>query len=178
VSEVADVLTASGLPPRLLCLELTESLLADHAEDRVRTVLRSLKGLGVTLALDDFGTGYSSLGYLTQLPFDRLKVDRIFLGGVLHSHRARELLKGIIALGRGLGMTVHGEGAETPEQVEILRDFGCHLVQGFVLAHPTEPAQALAFARSREAGAALEIAVEMPLDAPQSRVARTCPAAA
>jgi diguanylate cyclase (GGDEF)-like protein len=78
VRDVAEVLKETGLPPHLLCLELTESLLADHAEGRVRGVLNELKSLGVTLALDDFGTGYSSLGYLTQLPFDTIKIDRIF----------------------------------------------------------------------------------------------------
>ena len=119
VAEVARVLEETGMPPHLLCLELTESLFADHAEGRVRTVLKALKGLGVTLALDDFGTDYSSLGYLKQLPFDKLKIDRVFVDGITNSDRSRELLKGIIALGRGLGMTVIGEGAEKPEEVEI-----------------------------------------------------------
>jgi diguanylate cyclase (GGDEF)-like protein len=153
VSEVAHVLGATGLPPHLLCLELTESLLADHAEDRVRTVLKNLKALGVTLALDDFGTGYSSLGYLTQLPFDKLKVDRVFIHGTAGSTRSRELLKGIVALGRGLGMTVHGEGAETVEEVQLLKEFGCDLVQGFIFARPSTAYDALEFARSVETDA-------------------------
>jgi EAL domain-containing protein (putative c-di-GMP-specific phosphodiesterase class I) len=102
VREVDGVLKETGLPPHLLCIELTESLLADNAEGRVRTVLDSLKGPGVTLALDDFGTDYSSLGCLNQLPFDKLKIDRVFVDGVTGSDRARELLKGIVALGRGL----------------------------------------------------------------------------
>ncbi len=96
------MLKETGLPPHLFCIELTESLLADNAEGRVRTVLDSLKGPGVTLALDDFGTDYSSLGCLNQLPFDKLKIDRVFVDGVTGSDRARELLKGIVALGRGL----------------------------------------------------------------------------
>jgi EAL domain-containing protein (putative c-di-GMP-specific phosphodiesterase class I) len=134
-----------------LCLELTESLLADHAEGRTLTVLRALKELGVTLALDDFGTDYSSLGYLTQLPFDKLKIDRVFVDGITDSDRARELLKGIIALGHGLGMTVVGEGAEKPCEVEILREFGCDWVQGYVFARPMLAADALAFARGCDA---------------------------
>ena len=148
VREVAGILEETGLPPHLLCIELTESLLADHAECRVRTVLRGLKDLGVSLALDDFGTDYSSLGYLTQLPFDKLKIDRIFVDGITNSDRARELLKGIIALGSGLGMAVVGEGAEKPEEIEILRKLGCDLAQGYVFARPLVAADALTFARS------------------------------
>jgi diguanylate cyclase (GGDEF)-like protein len=152
VREVAGVLAETALPPHLLCIELTESLLADNAEGRVRTVLKELKGLGVTLALDDFGTDYSSLGYLTELPFDKLKIDRIFVDGITDSDRARELLKGIVALGRGLGMAVVAEGAEKPREVEILRELGCDLAQGYVFARPTVPEDALAFARACEAG--------------------------
>ncbi|MGL4527357.1 MAG: putative bifunctional diguanylate cyclase/phosphodiesterase, partial [Aestuariivirga sp.] len=77
--DVAALLKETGLPAHLLCLELTETMLADHAEGRVRSTLVALKKLGVRLALDDFGTGYSSLGYLIQLPFDKLKVDRVFV---------------------------------------------------------------------------------------------------
>lgn len=150
VADVASVLEDTGLPPHLLCLELTESLLADHAEGRVRSALKSLKDLGVTLALDDFGTDYSSLGYLTELPFDKLKIDRVFIDGVARSARARELLKGIVALGHGLGMTVQGEGAENTEEVEILTGFGCDLVQGYVFSRPVAAGAALAFARDFE----------------------------
>lgn len=147
VGDVLLVLEETRLPPHLLCLELTESLLADHAEGRVRSVLTELKRLGVTLALDDFGTDYSSLGYLTQLPFDKLKIDRIFIDGIADSERARKLLEGIIALGRGLNMTIVAEGAEKPDEVEILRGFNCDIVQGYVFARPTPAAAALAFAR-------------------------------
>ena len=151
VREVAGVLEETGLPPQLLCIELTESLLADYAEGSILAELKALKGLGVTLALDDFGTDYSSLGYLSRLPFDKLKIDRIFVDGITDSERARELLKGIIALGRGLGMVVVAEGAEKPGEVEILREYGCDLAQGYVFARPAVAADALTFARGREA---------------------------
>jgi diguanylate cyclase (GGDEF)-like protein len=153
VSDVVRVLEETGLPPQLLCLELTESLLADHAEGRVRNVLLALKRIGVTLALDDFGTDYSSLGYLTQLPFDKLKIDRIFIDGIADSERARKLLQGIIALGRGLNMTIVAEGAEKLGEVEILRGFNCDIVQGFVYSRPTLAADALAFAHLLDAKA-------------------------
>jgi diguanylate cyclase (GGDEF)-like protein len=148
VSDVARILEETRLPPHLLCLELTESILADHTEGRFRGVLLALKQLGVTLALDDFGTDYSSLGYLTQLPFDKLKIDRLFVDGITEKARARKLLEGIIALGRGLGMTIVAEGAETAAEVEILKALGCDLVQGYVFARPTVAAQALAVAWS------------------------------
>jgi diguanylate cyclase (GGDEF)-like protein/PAS domain S-box-containing protein len=155
-ADVAMVLQDTGLPPHLLCLELTESLFADHSEARVRQSLAALKELGVTLALDDFGTGFSSLGYLTQLPFDKLKIDRVFVDGVVQSTRKRKLLEGMIALGRGLGMTVVAEGAELAEEVEILRGFGCAQVQGYVFAKPALPHEALAFAQRSERGFAAD----------------------
>ena len=146
VSDVSSVLDETGLPPELLCLELTESLLVDQNETRVRSVLKSLKQLGVSLALDDFGTGYSSLGYLTQLPFDKLKIDRIFIYRAPESERAIELLRGIIALGRGLGMTTIAEGAEQQQEIALLQELGCDQVQGFVYARPVPPNEAIAFA--------------------------------
>ena len=89
VRAVAKILRETELPPHLLCVELTERLLADHTEGRVRRVLTELKGLGLTLALDDFGTDYSSLGYLIQLPFDKIKIDRIFVDGIAKSERPK-----------------------------------------------------------------------------------------
>jgi EAL domain-containing protein (putative c-di-GMP-specific phosphodiesterase class I) len=133
---------------------LTESLLVDHAEGRVRKVLMELKRVGVTLALDDFGTDYSSLGYLTQLPFDKLKIDRIFINGIADSDRARNLLQGIIALGRGLRMQVVMEGVERIEELEILRSLGCEEVQGYVFARPALAPHAMAFALEFESNAA------------------------
>jgi predicted signal transduction protein with EAL and GGDEF domain len=154
VKDVVDTLNETGLPPHLLCLELTESLLVDHAEGRVRKVLMELKRVGVTLALDDFGTDYSSLGYLTQLPFDKLKIDRIFINGIADSDRARNLLQGIIALGRGLRMQVVMEGVERIEELEILRSLGCEEVQGYVFARPALAPHAMAFALEFESNAA------------------------
>jgi diguanylate cyclase (GGDEF)-like protein/PAS domain S-box-containing protein len=157
IGDVVRVLGETGLPPHLLCLELTESLMADHAVGRVRKVLTELKALGVTLALDDFGTDYSSLGYLTQLPFDKLKIDRIFIDGIAESARARKLLEGIVALGRGLGMSIVAEGAEKIAEVDILRGFRCDFVQGYVYARPMIGSDAIAFARARERGAPAEL---------------------
>jgi diguanylate cyclase (GGDEF)-like protein/PAS domain S-box-containing protein len=139
---VSAVLAETGFPAALLCLELTENLFADNAEQRISDTLTALSNLGVRLALDDFGSGYSSLGYLTRLPFDRLKVDRVFVDGISTAPEKRKLLEGIIALSRGLGMTVVAEGAELPAEVGVLSELDCDLVQGFVFSSPVAPDKA------------------------------------
>jgi diguanylate cyclase (GGDEF)-like protein/PAS domain S-box-containing protein len=151
---VSAVLAETGLPPNLLCLELTESLFVDHTEHRINRTLTALSSLGVRLALDDFGSGYSSLGYLTRLPFDCLKVDRSFVDGISTKPEKRKLLGGIIALSRGLGMSVVAEGAERAAEVDVLTDLGCDIVQGFVFARPVAPEAAplIAAAIERKAG--------------------------
>ena len=136
VNDVAEVLRETKLDPSLLCLELTESLFVDNSSAKVRVTLEALKALGVDLALDDFGTGYSSLGYLAKLPFDKLKIDRTFVSGVDASPKKAELLRGIVGIGRGLGMSVIAEGAERLEEVKALRALGCDAVQGFYYAKP------------------------------------------
>lgn len=147
VSDVAKVLSQTELPPHLLCLELTESLMANYSEMKVRRVMLELKELGVKLALDDFGTHYSSLGYLTQLPFDKIKIDRMFIRGIVDSDRARKLLAGIVALGRGLGLRIVVEGPETSDELAILLDLDCDIAQGFVLAKAMVSSEALDAAR-------------------------------
>jgi len=152
VNDVAEVLSETRLDPSLLCLELTESLFVDNSSAKVRVTLEALKALGVDLALDDFGTGYSSLGYLAKLPFDKLKIDRTFVNGVDASPKKAELLRGIVGIGRGLGMSVVAEGAETLEEVNALRALGCDVVQGFYYAKPAPVDEALRIANAIEAG--------------------------
>jgi diguanylate cyclase (GGDEF)-like protein len=137
-SDVKQILMESGLPPACLTLEVTEGVFIREAEGRVRQALDGLKALGVKLALDDFGTGYSSLGYLNRLPFDKLKIDRRFIAGVHRNPERKNLLKGIIELGLGLGMTTVAEGAELMEEVRVLRQLNCDVVQGYVFSHPLE----------------------------------------
>jgi diguanylate cyclase (GGDEF)-like protein/PAS domain S-box-containing protein len=147
---VSAVLAETGFPPSLLCLELTEGLFVDQSEHRISRTLSALAALGVRLALDDFGSGYSSLGYLTRLPFDRLKVDRSFVDGIATQPDKRKLLGGIIALSRGLGMTVIAEGAERPAEVDVLAELGCDIVQGYVYSRPVVPDVAPVVAASIE----------------------------
>ncbi|MGF3027138.1 EAL domain-containing protein [Methylobacterium aquaticum] len=131
---VHAAMSAAALSPDRLELEITESaLLGDNP--LVRDVLAGLRGLGVHLTLDDFGTGYSSLSYLRQHTFGRIKIDRSFLVSIGDAATI-EILRAIVSLGRGLGMTITAEGVETHEQLAILRREGCGQVQGYLLGKP------------------------------------------
>jgi diguanylate cyclase len=133
VASVAHVLDRTGLPPEHLQLEITESAALDGHHD----VLRELAALGVGLAIDDFGTGYSSLALLPQLPIHGVKLAAEFLRALDHRDiRSATVLRHTIAFCRDLGITVTGEGIETAEQEQRLRDLGCHLGQGFLFARP------------------------------------------
>jgi diguanylate cyclase (GGDEF)-like protein/PAS domain S-box-containing protein len=140
--EVQRILRETGLNPGLLTLEVTENVFVRESEGRVRRILDNLRAIGVTLALDDFGTGYSSLGYLNELPFQKLKIDRVFVDKVDQSEQRQRLLAGIIALAGGLGMQAIAEGAERSEEVRVLAKLGCDRLQGYVLARPM-PAHAV-----------------------------------
>ncbi len=102
----------------------------------VRAVLRDMHEYGFRLALDDFGMGYSSLSQLSFLPLDTLKIDRAFIQDMLGVPRQAAVVRGIIALAKGLGLEVVAEGVETIEQAEVLRHEGCDLVQGYLYARP------------------------------------------
>ena len=102
----------------------------------VLSQLRLLRDMGVGVALDDFGTGYSSLAYLCKFPFSKLKIDRSFAAALDHSASTRNVLRAIVKLGHGLGMTVTAEGIETQRQLSLLRDIGCDTAQGYLLGRP------------------------------------------
>jgi len=132
---VADALAASGLPATALCLEVTESALAEDAVKAAHTLAR-LREVGVRLAIDDFGTGYSSLARLRTLPVDELKIDRSFVTPLPDDRQARHVVGGIIALAHGLDMHVVAEGVETARHAEILADLDCDLLQGYHFGRP------------------------------------------
>lgn len=140
VSTVRDAIAASAIPPQLIELELTESLLMQNAEGVLRT-MRELKALGVRLSIDDFGTGYSSLSYLKRFPVDRLKVDRSFVKDAADNPDDAAIVRTIIQLGRSLKLDVIAEGAETAAQIEFLAAQGCHSVQGFYFSRPLPEAE-------------------------------------
>jgi diguanylate cyclase (GGDEF)-like protein len=149
--EVEHILLDTRLPPSVLCLEVTESLFADTSLERIRNVLESLKGVGVKLAIDDFGTGYSSLSYLDGLPFDELKIDRAFVSGIGANASKHRLLKGMIELSHALDLSVIAEGAETEDEVNVLRAMGAEHVQGYVYSRPVAAADIPTVVRSIKA---------------------------
>lgn len=131
---VRRTLARHGLPPHMLRLEITESVLADT--ELAGVALARLAKLRVGIALDDFGTGYSSLSYLRKYPIDMVKIDRSFIQDVPASDAACALVETIIAMGHTLKKTVVAEGVETVEQLNFLRSRGCDGVQGYLLARP------------------------------------------
>jgi diguanylate cyclase (GGDEF)-like protein len=133
VQLVSETLERMGLPPQILELEVTETV---FAEEDARLALRNLAALGVRVALDDFGTGYSSLNYLRQHPVDAIKIDRSFMSEVPDNYQATTLLATIIDMAHALGKQVVAEGVETLPQLDYLRQRGCDVAQGFVLARP------------------------------------------
>ncbi len=132
---VSAALTASGLEPQWLELELTESLLMEDPETARATLLK-LKGLGVNIAIDDFGSGYSSLSYLRHFPIDRLKIDQTFIRDLTTSPDDAAIARAIIALGHNMNIRVVAEGVETVEQLAFLRDNGCDVIQGYFFSEP------------------------------------------
>jgi diguanylate cyclase (GGDEF)-like protein len=132
---ILETLERTGLEPRRLELELTESALMGNLE-ATAAMLETLHHAGVQIAIDDFGTGYSSLGYLKRFPIDRIKIDRSFIRDIPADADDAALAAAIIALCRNLAIEAVAEGVETAEQLEFLRERGCHSVQGFLLSPP------------------------------------------
>lgn len=132
---VRSVLRETGLDPRYLELELTETVLMKDAEPTI-AVLHALKDAGVKLAIDDFGTGYSSLSYLTRLPIDNLKIDRSFVTDVTTDTNNATIVSAVIGMGKSLDLNVIAEGIETQEQLALLRSHNCAEGQGFYFSRP------------------------------------------
>ncbi len=135
VDIVAAALAESGLPPRALLLEMTESVLLGRTEEAIR-VLKAIKRLGVRLAIDDFGTGFSSLSYLARFPVDVLKIDKDFIDAVDGEGERTELARTIVGLGRSLRLPAIAEGIERESQCAALREMGCELGQGYLFSRP------------------------------------------
>jgi len=130
---VMDALKQSGLPARRLELEITETLLLEKSS-QVLATLHALRALGVRISMDDFGTGYSSLSYLRSFPFDKIKVDRSFVKEVDANRDAQAIIRSIVSLGKGLGVTITAEGVETEAELSCLRAEGCDEGQGFLFS--------------------------------------------
>jgi EAL domain-containing protein (putative c-di-GMP-specific phosphodiesterase class I) len=135
VDEVEYALRSSGLDPRRLLLEITESVMIEDIEPAIER-LRALRELGVRIAIDDFGTGHSSLSYLRRLPIDILKIDKRFIDNVDADNTDGKLTAAIIGLARLLDLDCVAEGVERPAQHDRLKELGCEYAQGFLLSRP------------------------------------------
>jgi PAS domain S-box-containing protein len=147
VADVADILQSTGMQPEALQLEVTESLAAQ--DERVLSMLRQLKALGVRLALDDFGTGYSSLACLHLMPVDTVKVDRSFVQHAESADYHRVLIEATIRVARTLGMSTVAEGIETQGQADLMQQLECDYGQGYLFAKPLEAAELHRWALAR-----------------------------
>ena len=137
---VALALSASGLRPDRLELEITEVVLVHDSEATLAT-LHILRGLGVTISMDDFGTGYSSLSYLRSFPFDRIKIDPSFVHQLATREDSMAIVRAVTGLGKSLGITTTAGGVDTPEQLALLRLEGCAEVQGQLFGPPRPAAE-------------------------------------
>jgi diguanylate cyclase (GGDEF)-like protein len=135
VNLVSGVLKDSGLDPRCLKFEITESVVMQDAPATLAT-LHALRDLGIRLAIDDFGTGYSSLGYLKRFPIDTLKIDRSFVEGIVTDAEDSAIVQAVISVAKSLGLSVTAEGIENAAQLQRLRELGCDRGQGFYFGHP------------------------------------------
>jgi EAL domain-containing protein (putative c-di-GMP-specific phosphodiesterase class I) len=135
VEKVKAALTATAVPPSLLELEITETMLMQDLKQSL-PVLEELSKLGIRLSVDDFGTGYSSLSYLRKLPIDTLKIDRSFVKEMAEGSDDEAIVAAIAALARALNLRVIAEGVETKAQADLLRVHGCQFMQGYLFSKP------------------------------------------
>jgi EAL domain-containing protein (putative c-di-GMP-specific phosphodiesterase class I) len=134
------ILSETGLDPRLLKLELTESMLMKRPETAA-FLLQTLRERGVRVAIDDFGTGYSSLSYLQTFPLDALKIDQSFVRQIGIAGADTSIVTAVIGMAQGLKLRVIAEGVETLEQLEFLRAHRCDAAQGYYFSRPVPPEQ-------------------------------------
>jgi diguanylate cyclase (GGDEF)-like protein/PAS domain S-box-containing protein len=140
LSLVMDTLKQTGLAATRLELEITETLLLEKSS-QVLATLHALRSLGVRISMDDFGTGYSSLSYLRSFPFDKIKIDQSFVRDLGANRDAQAIVRSIISLGKGLGVTITAEGVETEAELSCLRNEGCHEGQGFLFSRARPDAE-------------------------------------
>ncbi len=135
VEIIQQAMDSAGIEPSGLEVEITESMLMTDPA-RVAAFLGEIQAMGVHIAMDDFGTGYSSLSYLKRFPIDTIKIDRSFVADISEEAEDVEIVRAIINMGHALGREIVAEGVETEEQAEVLRDFRCEVLQGYLVSRP------------------------------------------
>ncbi len=154
LESLQSALSQNGLLGSELEIEITESVLMTETETSQRIIER-VRALGVGIAIDDFGTGYSSLAYLKRLRPNQLKIDRSFVSDTATDNDSRAIVKGVVGLASALGLTVVAEGVETAQQLQFLRESGCHTVQGYLVARPMTVEATEAWLAGRDVGSSL-----------------------
>jgi EAL domain-containing protein (putative c-di-GMP-specific phosphodiesterase class I) len=134
-NQIHETLLETGLPSNRLEIEITEGVLIGDFS-RAMATLRRIKNMGVRIAMDDFGTGYSSLSYLQSFPFDKIKIDQVFIANLLNSPQSAAIVRAVIGLGQGLQLPVIAEGVETKEQRDFLAKASCDGMQGYLIGRP------------------------------------------
>ena len=152
LSTVMDTLKQTGLAATRLELEITETLVLEKSS-QVLATLHALRSLGVRISMDDFGTGYSSLSYLRSFPFDKIKIDQSFVRDLGSNRDAQAIVRSIISLGKGLGVTITAEGVETEAELSCLRNEGCHEGQGFLFSRARPNAEIISLLKAQRRGA-------------------------
>ena len=149
VDQVTTAIERAGVPGGAVHLEITESVLMDRVDNALRTIVE-LQASGVSISIDDFGTGYSSLSYLSRLPVDTIKIDRSFVNGLSGgAGHDTSIVRAIVALADVLALHVVAEGVETPNQLELLSEFGCAFGQGWLWSRSLKPPDVLDWMSAR-----------------------------
>ena len=131
IEYIKSILQHTKLNPELLELELTENILIENNNDAALTIMKKIKNLGVRLSCDDFGTGYSSLAYLKKFPIDTIKIDQSFIKNITKSPIDLAIVSAIINMAKNISIEVVAEGVENQEQLLVLKDLGCEIIQGY-----------------------------------------------
>lgn len=141
IEDITRIMSSHNVDPKRIEIEITESIMIDSAEKALQRI-NDIKEMGMQVAIDDFGTGYSSLSYLNNFPSDMLKIDKSFIDQMNMSDSSKQYVAMIISLGHLLDLKVISEGVESPDQVDVLKGFGCDYIQGFVWGRPMPPEEA------------------------------------
>jgi len=145
VKSMLSILSETGFSSYNLVLEVTESTLMNYSDETLST-LKTLRNHNIEISLDDFGTGYSSMNYLKHLPINNLKVDKIFVDGMLDDKNSLAIIRSIISLSNNLGFTVTAEGIEKLGQANVLKFLGCNTLQGYYFSKPVGSGEILLLA--------------------------------